>query len=91
LLELVSHFYSFYLYILGTCRLEQEVPIELIRENITEDLNDPLCNEQRTDPNMQLKQALEKYTVIALQNYLLETGAVTEIKDLLKDEFKVSH
>lgn len=36
-----------------------------------------------------LLTSLDSFTVLAIQGFLLETGAVTEIKDHLKEEFKV--
>lgn len=41
------------------------------------------------ESNARLLQAMRQYTVIAIQSYLLETGAVTEIKDHLAEDFKV--
>ena len=41
------------------------------------------------DINDELQEALQPYTVLVIQNFLLETGAVTEIRDYLVGEFKV--
>lgn len=42
------------------------------------------------ESSVRLQEALRKYTVIAIQTYLLETGAVTEIKDRLSGDFDVT-
>lgn len=60
------------------------------KENEANELQ--LQEEQRKlmeESNVRLKEALRSYTVIAIQSYLLETGAVTEIKDRLSCDFNV--
>ncbi|CAL8096773.1 unnamed protein product [Orchesella dallaii] len=44
---------------------------------------------QMEESNKRLKHTLRPYTVIAIQSYLLETGAVTEIKDHLAEDFNL--
>lgn len=57
---------------------------------VTPSAEDEFANEsKRRESNVRLMGALEKYTVIAIQGFLLETGAVTEIKDHLKENFTV--
>jgi len=41
------------------------------------------------DWNLTLEIALQRYSIIALQNFILETGAVTEIKDFLREDFRI--
>lgn len=42
------------------------------------------------ESSVRLQEALRMYSVIAIQTYLLETGAVTEIKDRLSSDFNVT-
>ena len=46
-------------------------------------------NNLRKESSIRLMGAMEPYTVLVIQNFLLETGAVTEIRDYLLGEFKV--
>jgi len=47
-------------------------------------------NAVRRDSSVRLMRTIEPYTVLVVQSYLLETGALTEIRDELYGEFKVS-
>jgi hypothetical protein len=46
-------------------------------------------NELRKESSIRLMDAMEPYTVLVIQNFLLETGAVTEIRDYLLGEFRI--
>lgn len=46
-------------------------------------------NVARRESSQRLMHCMEPYTVLVVQNFLLETGALTEIRDELYGEFKV--